>query len=241
MNLQSPISNQKRRLLVEMFAAGNQTGSGYLALPEGGTGPGVLMLHAWWGLTPFFKSVCDQMASEGFVVFAPDLHQGRTAQTIEAAQQLLDEQDFPTVQAIAHGSVAYLRTHPQARGADLGIVGFSMGAAWALTLASELPEAIAATVIFYGAAMADFTKARTVYIGHFGLEDEWEPLDGVRQMEADMRAAGRDVTIYTYPEAKHWFFEDDREGYYNKAIADLAWERTVVFLRHHLTLSRLKD
>lgn len=226
---------------MEMFAAGNQTGYGYLALPASGTGPGVLMLHAWWGLTPFFKRVCDRLATEGFVVFAPDLHQGRTAQTIDEAQQLLNERDIPSVEAIARGSVAYLRAHPSTQGTDLGILGFSMGAAWALELASELPEAIGATVLFYGVGEADFTKARTSYMGHFATEDEWEPLDGVRQMEADMRAAGRDVTIYTYAEAQHWFFEEDRKGYYNKEIADLAWERTVTFLHRRLVQSELRD
>jgi carboxymethylenebutenolidase len=65
------------------FEADGRTGAGYIAIPEHGHGPGVLVFHAWWGLTPFFKSVCDRLAREGFVALAPDLYYGRTAATIE--------------------------------------------------------------------------------------------------------------------------------------------------------------
>ena len=69
-----------------MFAAGDRTGTGYLALPDQEHGPGVLVLHAWWGLNPFFKELCDRLARAGFVAFAPDLYQGRTAATIDETE-----------------------------------------------------------------------------------------------------------------------------------------------------------
>ena len=61
------------------FEASDRTGSGYLAIPQRGHGPGVLVLHAWWGLKPSFTAVCDRLAAQGFVALAPDLYQGRTA------------------------------------------------------------------------------------------------------------------------------------------------------------------
>ena len=64
----------------------------YLASPENG-GPGVLVLHAWWGLKPFFKQVCDQLAKQGFTVLAPDLYQGRIAKTIDEAEALMEHRD----------------------------------------------------------------------------------------------------------------------------------------------------
>jgi carboxymethylenebutenolidase len=211
------------------FEAGSRTCTGYLAIPERGHGPGVLVLHAWWGLKPFFMQVCDQLATEGFVALAPDLYQGKTAATIDEAQALLEQRDFELMQATADGALAYLRGHPATRGGTIGTLGFSMGAAWAIVLASVAPESIAAAVIFYGTEGADFSAARAAYLGHYAEEDEWEPLDGVRQMEADMRAAGRDVTIHLYPGVKHWFVEADRPEYAREA-ADLAWARTYDFL-----------
>jgi dienelactone hydrolase len=48
-----------------------QAGTAYLVAPEAGSGPGVLVLHSWWGLTPFFRNVCDRLADAGFVALAP--------------------------------------------------------------------------------------------------------------------------------------------------------------------------
>jgi len=215
------------------FEAGSATGTGYLVIPERGQGPGVLVLHAWWGLTEFFKEVCERLAREGFVALVPDLYQGKTAATIDEARALLEQRDAERMQAIATGALAALREHRAVRGGDIGAVGFSMGGAWAVLLSSLVPEAVAAVVIFYASEGADFTAARAAYLGHFAEDDEWEPIDEVRQMEADMRAAGREVTLYIYPGVAHWFFESDRPEYDRDAAA-LAWERTRTFLRERL-------
>ena len=215
------------------FPADGHTGTGYLALPEGEQGPGVIVLHAWWGLNTFFEELCDRLARSGFVAFAPDLYQGRTAATIDEAKALLDQRDFEAMQALAAGALAYFRAHPAVRGGGVGALGFSMGAAWATLMASVAPADIAAAVLFYGSEAADFAASRAAYLGHFAEDDEWEPLDGVRQMEADLRAAGRVVTLHLYPGAQHWFFETNRPEY-NAAAAELAWRRTIEFLQRHL-------
>lgn len=215
------------------FTAGERAGAGYLALPRQGGGPGVLVLHAWWGLTPTFKAVCDRLARAGFVALAPDLYEGRTAGTIAEAEALMEQRDFDAMRATATGALAYLRAHPAAQGYPAGALGFSMGAAWALFLSSMAPGDIAAAVAFYGSEATDFTAARAAYLGHFAEDDEWEPIEGVRQMEADIRAAGRDVSFFTYPGARHWFVEPDRPEF-DQAAAELAWQRTVSFLHDRL-------
>jgi carboxymethylenebutenolidase len=215
------------------FPAGDRSGSGYLALPESGSGPGVLVFHAWWGLNDFFKRACDQLAGAGFVAFAPDLYQGRTAATIEEAKALLGQRDSEAMEAIAAGALAYFRAHTALRGQGVAALGCSMGAAWATLMASAAPADIAAVVLFYGSEAADFGAARAAYLGHFAEQDEWEPLDGVRQMEDDLRAAGREVTFHIYPSAQHWFIETDRPEYDAEA-AELAWQRTIEFLRERI-------
>ena len=65
----------------------------YLAKPAKDGSNGVLVLHAWWGLKPFFKEVCDQLAGHGFTALAPDLYQGRIANTIDEAKALLEQRD----------------------------------------------------------------------------------------------------------------------------------------------------
>lgn len=208
--------------------------AGYLALPSNGAGPGVLVLHAWWGLNDFFKQLCDRLAAAGFVALAPDLYNGKIAETIEQAEHLLNQRDSAYMKRAALGAITYLRQLPAVRGAGLGEIGFSMGGSWALLLSTLAPEQIAATVIFYGSGEDDFSKARAAYLGHYAEADPWEPDEEVRATEAALHAAGRAVTFYTYPGTGHWFFESNRPDAYQPEAAALAWERTIAFLREHL-------
>jgi carboxymethylenebutenolidase len=80
----------------------------------------------------------------------------------------------------------------------------------------------------------EYATARAAYVGHYAEEDEWEPDEEVRGTEAALRAVGREVTFYTYPGVGHWFFEEDRPGYFDAEAARLAWGRTVDFMRASL-------
>lgn len=213
------------------LTAGTPVARGYEAAPaDEQKGPGVLVLHAWWGLNGFFRELCDRLAAEGFVAVAPDLWGGAVATTEEQAQALLNQRDDAAIYEAVNGALEYLRTHPQVEGEQQGAIGFSMGAAWALYFAGARPDALAAVTLFYGAGEADFAVARCAFQGHFAENDPWEPTEGVRQMEADMRSAGREVDFYFYPGAGHWFFEADRPDAYDYAAADEAWQRTLSFL-----------
>src|ERR1051325_1192229 len=208
------------------FDVDSESANSYLALPSEPNAPGVIVLHAWWGLNSFFKSLCDRLAAEGFAAFAPDLNEGKIAKTVDEAKQLLSETKPERKQAIVIALPDYLHGRPEVRDEALSVIGFSMGAAWSLVLASQRPADIRKVVLFYGVESAEFSKIRAEIIGHYSDADEWEPLDGVRAMESDMRAAESNPTFYIYPNAKHWFFEEDRPEYDPKA-ADLAWRRTL--------------
>jgi carboxymethylenebutenolidase len=223
------------------FPAGDHAVAGYLALPAAGEGPGVLVLHAWWGLNDFFKEVCDRLAQAGFVAFAPDLYHGNIATTVEEAQQIRKEmenaQSAAQTSAEASSAVTYLRQHPAARGQGIACVGFSLGAMYAYDLSCAHPSDVAAVVAFYGAgdAEADYSAARAVYLGQYVEHDEWEEDEYVDQLEAALRAAGREVTFYRYPGLKHWFMETTRPNEYNAEAANLAWQRMIDFLHGALT------
>jgi carboxymethylenebutenolidase len=225
--------------MIEEFQVDGRAARGYLALPEGVTGPwpAILVLHAWWGLTDMFTGVCDRLAAAGFVAFAPDLYDGPTATTIADAERLMEESDRARSRAIALAALAQLREHVSVQDGPIGVVGFSMGANWAFHLSVLRPEDIAAVVAFYGGTMerADFASARAAYLGHFAERDEFEPLEAVRALEEQIRVGGREVTFHVYPGTGHWFFEDNRPDAYDAEAAHLAWERTVTFLQRTLT------
>lgn len=219
---------------MQEFQANNETFQGYLAVPPGGSGPGVLVLHAWWGLTPVFRDVCDRLAAAGFVALAPDLYQGATTASIDEAEGLAGTVEEGVASATMVPALALLRDHPAVRGAGLGVVGFSLGAYWALWLADQRPTDLAAVVLFYGTGAVPNAEARAPFLGHFAANDDFEPTEAVQAFAEGLREGGRDVTFHTYPETGHWFFESNRPDAYNAAAAALAWERTVAFLHAQL-------
>ena len=201
----------------------------YLASPSNG-GPGILVLHAWWGLKPFFKEVCDRLAEQGFTVLAPDMRDGNIAQTIDEAKELMEKSDGQFVGDIVMAAKDHLREMVKGK---IGAVGFSMGAAWALTAASYKPEEFAAIILFYGNEGVDYGKITAKVMGHYCENDEWEPNEYVDNAFAEFKKAGVDATRYIYPGTAHWFMESDRPEY-DPASAQLAWERTFEFLKKNL-------
>jgi len=195
-----------------------------------GGGAGVLVLHAWWGLKPFFKQVCDRLAEQGFTVLAPDLRNGQIAKTIEEAKALMENSDGQLVGDTVMMAKDYLRELTKGK---IGLVGFSMGGGWALILASTKPEQIGATVIFYGNEDADYGKTSSKVMGHYSDNDEWEPNEYVEKTFAAFKSGGVDATLHIYPGVAHWFVEEDRPEY-DPAAAKLAWDRTLEFLHASL-------
>jgi carboxymethylenebutenolidase len=218
------------------YYGNNQTASGFLAMPERGEGPGVLVLHAWWGLNDTMRAVCTRLAEAGFVAFAPDLYHGKVADTIADAEILGKALDTNHLQAKAEIADATRFLSERAGQADRGlaVIGFSLGAYYALDLAAADPEHIRSVVLFYGTGGGDFSRSKAAYLGHFAENDEYEPQSNVDELEEFLRGAGRPVTFYRYPGTGHWFFESDRTEAYNQAAASLAWERTLTFLRSSL-------
>jgi carboxymethylenebutenolidase len=127
----------------------------------------------------------------------------------------------------------HLISLPNRKGEKIGVVGFSMGAAWSLEVAQRDPDRIAATVLFYGTGNVDFKKVKSKIMGHYSDIDEWEPMDEIRLMETNMKAAGMKVILYIYPKVGHWFVEEDRPEY-DPASTTLAWDRTFRFLKENL-------
>jgi carboxymethylenebutenolidase len=112
----------------------------------------------------------------------------------------------------------------------MGVVGFSFGAAWALWLPTKRPS-VTASVVYYGSMSGPvLSRATSPVLGHFAEQDPYEPEENLTAMEADLRAGGRAVTIHRYPGTGHWFAEPSKPAYVRDA-AELAFERTVAFLR----------
>jgi len=203
----------------------------YLASPTD-SGPGILVLPSWWGLKPFFKQVCDQLAEHGYTALAPDYYDGRIGSTIDETKALQQEaeSDLDAMSAMIKAAKDHLVSLRP--GKSIGILGFSMGTDWAVITAAKESD-VAAMVLFYGGYSPDFSKMRSKVLGHYAETDEWFSFDAAQDMAQNMKAAGVDVTLHYYPGVAHWFMESDRPEYDSAAVA-LAWDRTFEFLKKNL-------
>ncbi len=211
----------------------NPKPQGFLATPSAGKGRGVLVLHAWWGLNDTIKAFCQRLADSGFVAFAPDLYHGKVVDKIPDAEAQVKALNANHLQAEADiaDATSFLSGRAVLADAGLTVIGFSLGANFALDLSVADPEHIRSVVVFYGTGGADWTKSKASYLGHFAENDPFEPPAGVDELEEALRAARRPVTFYRYKGTGHWFFEPDRKDAYNKEAAGLAWDRTLAFLK----------
>ena len=218
----------------ETLTVGAATTKQYLAGDAKSGTPGVLVLHAWWGLNDDIVAFADRLASAGFAVVAPDLYgEGQVATTVEDAERLARAADEDAVNAIVLAAIDRLTDQlgPTSR---LAAIGFSFGAHWAMWSPSQRDQVIA-TILYYGTTGGEvLTDASVPVLGHFAEDDPYESTEWVDEFEGTLRSAGRDVAIHRYPGTGHWFAEPSRDAY-RPAAADLAFNRTVEFLRTQLS------
>ncbi len=224
--------------LVE-FASNGRSASGYLAVPQSGSGPGLVVLQEWWGLVPHITDVCDRFADEGFVALAPDLFHGETTTEPDEAGKLMMALNLDQAGRELAGAVTFLSGHDAVSGERLGVTGFCMGGGLALVLACQQPDAIAACVPWYGLipwpdAQPDWSSLRAPVLMHVAGRDEFFTPDAARQLEAKLTDLGKDVELVLYDDADHAFFNDTRPAVHHPTASAGAWARTVEFLHRNL-------
>jgi carboxymethylenebutenolidase len=218
------------------FQSNGGTTRGYLSLPEGGQGPGVVVIQEWWGLVPHIQDVADRFAAAGFVALAPDLYHGDVARSPDEAGKMMMALNIGQTEKDLRGAVRHLLDHEATEGERVGTVGFCMGGVLSLYAASKNPQ-VGACVVFYGIhpkVEPDFEALRAPVLGLYAEEDQFVPPDAVRALEEKVREHGKSIETHIYPGTDHAFFNDTRSEVYDAEAAADAWRRTVEFFREHL-------
>jgi len=213
----------------------------FVARPDGGPRPAVLVIQEAFGLNAHIKDVTQRIAAEGYVALAPDLYwrggKGRSvayddlAEAIRIMQTLKDGEIVTDV----GNAIAYLEKQPTVRADRIGITGFCMGGRVSYLVACELADKIKAAAPFYGGGIpVDRTaKLKAPVLAFFGEKDAFIPLEFVEQLRREAAAQKKLVEIVVYPGADHGFFCNERASYNAKAAAD-AWQRLKTFFATHL-------
>ncbi len=221
------------------FASNGNQAHGYLAKPESGSGPGLVVIQEWWGLDDHMADVVDRFAAEGFVALAPDLFGGRVAHDADEAGKLMEALPVDQAARDLGGAVDFLLAEDSVTSAKVGAVGFCMGGGFVLQLAAQQGDKIGAAVPFYGVGDAvpqEYNGISAPIQGHYAEQDAFYPVDQAREQEQQIRAQSQaDVEFFYYP-AGHAFHNDkDKMGTYDEQSARQAWQRTVEFLKANLT------
>jgi carboxymethylenebutenolidase len=218
------------------FATNGHTAYGYLEKPQGGSGPGVIVIQEWWGLTTHIADITRRLAAEGFVALAPDLYGNRVTHDRDEAMKMRQQLDEAEASKILSGAVDYLLGVDGVTSSTVGSIGFCMGGGFVLSLAAEVGDKVSAAVPFYGmSADADLTKITADVQGHYGREDRGITQETAEEAFTILGDREKGTAELNFYDAGHAFLNDENLiGTYDPDNAQLAWERAVAFLRTHI-------
>jgi len=218
------------------FPINGVSSRGFLAVPESGEGPGIVVLQEWWGLVDHIKDVAERFADAGFVALAPDLYHGKQADHPDDAGRLMMALNIDRAEKDLRGAIDYLLSLPETSSERVGTVGFCMGGQLSLYAACGNAK-VGACVDYYGihpSVKPDLKRLRAPVLGFFGADDAFVTPDAARQLKAQLDTLGKRAEFHIYDHAGHAFFNDTRADAYNRAFADDSWMRMLAFYREHL-------
>jgi carboxymethylenebutenolidase len=194
-----------------------------------------MVIHENRGLNPHIEDVTRRMALEGFLAFAPNALAplGGTPNDADKARELFQKLDTKKNIANFAKGFDYLNTRKDCNG-KFGCIGFCWGGGMANNLAVQVPT-LRAAVSYYGrqADVADVPKIKAALLLHYAEMDE-RINAGIAAYEEALKANGIDFTIHMYNGAQHAFNNDTAPTRYNAEAAQLAWSRTITFLKEKL-------
>ena len=198
--------------------------------------PAIILIHEWWGLNDNVRAMADRLAGEGYMVLAVDLYSGRTAETPEAARQLMLRvvEDSEPAKANIRDAYRFLET---AGAPSIASLGWCFGGGWSLTAAQLLPDKLDASVIYYGQVTSDEDKLRPVNVPILGLfagDDTGITVESVEGFRAALERLRKEHEVHIYPGVGHAFANPSGRNYDAEAAED-AWSKTLDFLASHLS------
>jgi carboxymethylenebutenolidase len=229
--------NDQRITAETVDIPGAQGLKGYLVKPKDAAGklPTVIVIHENRGLNPHIKDVTRRMATEGFIALGLDYlsPMGGTPEDEDKGREMIGQLKAPDVIAYGRAAVAYLKGRPDSNG-KVGAVGFCWGGGAVNNLAVSEPNLNAGVAYYGGQPKAeDVAKINAAMMMHYGGLDE-RINAGIPTYEAALKQAGKTFEIYVYEGANHAFNNDTNAARYDKEASDLAWRRTVGFLKKNL-------
>src|SRR5437764_784317 len=201
---------------------------------SGSDAPGVVVIQEWWGITDQIKGVANRLSSAGYRALVPDLYRGKMTLDAKEAEHLMNNLNFGDAAGQdIRGAVQHLKQSST----KTGVMGFCMGGALTFLAAVHIPEADVA-VSWYGFPPLDYIDANKIkasILGHFATEDAFFPIAQVDALEKKLKDSHVKYEFHRY-KAQHAFANETVKDppiplKYDPAAAELAWQRTMEFLK----------
>lgn len=210
--------------------------AGYLVRPrEVDRRPAVIVIHENRGLNPHIEDVARRLALEGFLALAVDMlaRDGGTPTDEDEAREMIGRLDPELNARRLAAAVPFLAGHPESNG-KVGAIGFCWGGGMVNELAVRAPDLVAG-VAYYGRQVAAerVPAIRAALLLHYAERDE-RINAGIDAYRRALEAADKRFEIHLYPGTQHAFNNDTNAARYDRAAAELAWSRTIAFLRREL-------
>jgi carboxymethylenebutenolidase len=198
--------------------------------------PGIIVVHENRGLNPHIEDIARRLALANFMAFAPDglTSLGGFPGDAYKGGQLFGKIDRQKMFEDMVAAAMWLRSRSDCTG-KIGITGFCYGGGVANSMAVRLGADLSAAVPFYGGVPPadDIPKIKASILVHHGeldtrLAATWPAYDKA------LTAINVQHEGYIYPGAVHGFNCDATPERYNKAAADLAWQRTIDWFNKYL-------
>jgi carboxymethylenebutenolidase len=218
----------------------------HIAVPETGSGPGIVLLHEIFGVGDYVRDGARRLAELGYVVLAPDLY-WRTQPGLEldhseagvkAGMAAVQQLDVPAAVGDAIAALEVLRALPEVTGRQAGVLGFCLGGTLSYLVAAEGdPQA---AVVYYGSGIPDALDAAAritcPMLMHWGGADPFIPRAQVDEVAA-MAAGHPGIECHVHEGAGHAFDNSFAPMFHDPGAAAAAWELTAAFLARELPLA----
>lgn len=217
---------------IQHQTSSGKTIHGALARPRASKASGLILIHEWWGLNWEMEAVADEFARQGYLALAVDMFGGKTTAEPQQAQKLMDEMDAQHAYGVLAAWIERLRHHEACNG-KVATLGYCLGGHWSLN--ASIANPVDATVVYHGKVDKKAAQLKTLkgrLLGHFAMRETYVPPESVKVFEQEMKAAGKDAEVYFY-DAGHAFTRPKGPNFH-KPSADLAWTRTLEFLKKEL-------
>jgi carboxymethylenebutenolidase len=218
--------------LVKIQTAGGREVAGALAIPEKRPAPAILLVHEWWGLNDQIKAVAAELAAMGYLALAVDLFNGRVASSVDQAREIMSAAKEDESADTMAAWLQWLSNHNDST-RKTGTIGWCYGGGWSLRGSTLVP--VDATVVYYGRVNLPKDQLKQLkgpVQGHYGKRDKHINEDIVRPFEQAMTELGKPFEDFWY-DADHAFANPTGNNF-QKAEAQLAWQRTTEFFAKHL-------